>query len=211
MGDKRYLEAATWPQRGGIDGAIREARLAEPIRPATFESDVLVPFAQALISGAVLSATLAAPALLLAWDISVALVPGVVAAGALWAVLLLSNRKLLRRNEYYRGADQAPPAQRHEYTIAQPDADGQPAHWNTVITDVDPARLATFARAILNGQSTAVAAWTGTGKLLTRDEYEDLRDQLVNHGFARWGRDRNQGWALTAKGSAWFKQLAETS
>ena len=77
----------------------------------------------------------------------------------------------------------------------------------------DLAGLPTFAKAVLNGQSTSMGRWTGRAGLFSRSEYEQLRDAMISYGYARWQNERApaQGWTLTAKGRAILNRIANES
>jgi hypothetical protein len=71
-------------------------------------------------------------------------------------------------------------------------------------------QLKNMAAGLLNNTALAVSAWTGSNGLFTRPEFENLRDELIRRGLARWnGSSRNQGAALTAAGRAVMRKLAE--
>ena len=72
--------------------------------------------------------------------------------------------------------------------------------------------LKTIARATLNGRPFSHDSWCGADKLLSRSQFEDLRNWLLKVGYARWLNDsnHNQGLVMTAKGKAFWKAISET-
>ena len=71
--------------------------------------------------------------------------------------------------------------------------------------------LRTIAKATLNGRPFTLASWAGDGRMLSRSQFEDLRDWLIKAGYAKWAdeRSRNKGVVVTAKGKAVMRGLAK--
>ena len=96
----------------------------------------------------------------------------------------------------------------HEYHVKDDSQTG--AHWQMMISlEIDPDRLRQFAKGLVEGRSTGTSTWTGERGLFERTEFEQLRDELISRGFAKWSKSKNRGWHLTSKGTAWFTALAE--
>ncbi len=75
---------------------------------------------------------------------------------------------------------------------------------------IDESVLGQFARAILAGRPAGERNWTGQGQPFSLNEYTDFRDELIERGLFVW-KNRNahqQGFRLTARGRAVFKELA---
>jgi hypothetical protein len=70
--------------------------------------------------------------------------------------------------------------------------------------------LRAVARATVNGRAFSLASWAGSGKLLSRSQFETLRDWLLTADYAGWIDDKNhaQGIAFNSKGKAFWRALA---
>ncbi len=79
--------------------------------------------------------------------------------------------------------------------------------------DVDPARMRQVARALADGRAFSERALTGTGLLAGRLEFNQVREEMLEAGLARWKvqQERRQGVELTSKGRAVMRGLAEKS
>lgn len=72
--------------------------------------------------------------------------------------------------------------------------------------------LGQYARAVRSGRETGYRHWAGKGKpFVSRKEYEDFREELMCQGLAKWKDEnaRTQGFKLTARGTAVFKELSK--
>lgn len=75
-------------------------------------------------------------------------------------------------------------------------------------------KIPALADGLVNGQRTfAMTTWVGAGNLLSRKEWEDIREALLARGLAVWknAEAHEQGVELTAAGRVIFRQLADRS
>lgn len=74
----------------------------------------------------------------------------------------------------------------------------------------DPARLADFARGILDGQPISERQWSGAGALFSQNEFRAVRDAFMARGWLRWvdARYPQQGIELSPAGRAALRGLA---
>jgi len=81
-------------------------------------------------------------------------------------------------------------------------------NWAFRWISLDPERLKKFAYESLNGRPFSVRAWTGTGRLMSEGEFNNLRDDFLGAGCAlpRSEKDDRQGFEWTDKG---LKVLSE--
>lgn len=171
----------------------------------------LVPFAQALVCG--LAALLLATPVAIwqgwpAWSVLIAGMAGFVYA---WLALMKYFNSLLRITEHVIPDKQPAPAQPEVKTRRvrlEIQEDNQ--HETRVELPIDADKLATVAKACLNGRPFSVANMAGRGKPLTRAEYETLRDWLLSCDYLRWVDDSNRqaGVIFTKKGEALLRALA---
>ena len=194
---------------------FRSMNREEPQAMAGLESHVMVPAAWAGLTG-VFVAMAALPAfLLLAHDVWwLALWLGALSALLVWLARVLKLDIVLWRVESITGADlnrdgqvgqPAPETLRIEVT-ERTDSGGRVAYLNWPGTE---AELTTFARAVLAGAPLAREHWTGAGKPMSRKQFEQLVDRLLELGWVRY-RDggKTQGLELSPAGRAMFRELA---
>lgn len=76
--------------------------------------------------------------------------------------------------------------------------------------DIDRERLAMLGLLLDRGATFSHASLAGAGKILSRSEYETLREAWLMAGLVRWvnDRSRNQGLELTGKGRALARGFA---
>jgi len=215
--DNRYVVERF---HSGAGMAVPRATVEEfltPAREATVSADVVVPFLQSMVTG--LMATLVAGALVvglrLQWQYS--LLAGGLALCMTWLYLLADHRKSLWSVERYE-QDIAQPAaptsaerdrpQNVKVKLEVNESTGRIRYGHLPI---DLERLSAMARSINNGRPFSVSAWSGRGKLLSRSEFEALRDWLLESGYARWRDDnnRNLGVEFTRQGAAFWRGVAE--
>ena len=183
---------------------------SEPVRAASWESDVLVCFGQSLGSGAFVTLFACGLAVWQGWPWFIPALAGAFTAAAVWFVTVADGRSMLRRVERIVNRDldgdgfKGEPVQ-HEYTVREQRADGSES-WQIIVgLPIEPDTLREFARGVLAGR-TSTHSWAG---VLERKHFEQVRDRLISGGFARWSTgNKNQGWELTSKGRAWFTALA---
>jgi len=205
----------------GAGMAVPRATVEEyltPARAATISADVVVPFLQALLTGLMATAVAGGVVLGLRWQWQIAPLAGGLALCMTWLYLLADHRKSLWSHERYeRDLEQpapAAPAERDrpkevKVKLEVEESTGRIRYGHLPI-DVD--RLSAMARALNNGRSFSVSVWSGRGKLLSRSEFETLRDWLLESDYARWRDDnnRNLGIEFTRRGVAFWRGLAES-
>ena len=186
------------------------AEFLRPARAAGVGSDVMVPLLQAAVSGFVIGLLSLWPTIRFFWAWYIPLIIGGVAFAAAWFTLLKSHRQSLWDVERFTNElhqEQPEPAQM--YVKLRIDEDGQ--HTKFVDLPLDPAQLQTIARATVNGRSFSLASWAGRGKLLSRSQFETLRDWLLDNDYGRWADENNHaaGFDFTNKGRALWRGLVE--
>ena len=84
----------------------------------------------------------------------------------------------------------APAGKRHEVAdrvlhCVEGDGPKAPARRLHVSASIDDARLAIWARGVLDGQGLGYREWTGKGRLFKGTEYATIRAELQKMGYAR--------------------------
>jgi len=171
----------------------------QPARPADFRSDVLVPLAQSVLTGVLLSGLVAFLVWRQSWDgdlgvlfLGLALTVSCLA----WVVLLAQHRRLLWAAEKLTRVDL-----NGDKTVGDPrdrllvlNASQGKAQQ---VRRENEARRADFVDFVsrLPHKGTSLRAWESE---LGRDSYAEFRDALLKLGWARWrSHDQRKGWALT--------------
>jgi hypothetical protein len=169
----------------------QELRFEQPTRTPTAQGDVLVPLAQAGISG--LLAGVLSGVVLLATEAGVsAWIPAAIGAavgGFVWAKLLVDHRRLLRSTEVWTRRDKDPIAAQPQGIRLEVKRDRGP--------DIGPGYLfaelpttaqafRTWAQGVTGGRSLAQSAWTGKGRPFSRSDYEELLAFLERARVVRW-------------------------
>jgi len=194
------------PPGASIDRAI-------PIRAPEVGGDVLVPLLRAVISGAMLAALSGVAALVIGWPWWVPVGVAGMFSVAVWFSCGLSD-KLLWASEIVTGKD-----------LDQDGRIGQPATVRVEVSDLDqrqlrfmelpgtPEALQQLAHGVLTGKTLAEAEWTGKGRPYSRNEFRDMRAQLLERGIVTWRNDEapSQGVELTRVGRAVFDEIARTT
>jgi hypothetical protein len=192
---------------------------SQPARGASRESDVLVPFLQAAITGAFTAIMLGIGAGVVvhwqAWPwwyvaIVVALSWLFVTSGV-WLRLLNDSRELLWKVESWtdRDLDQdgttGKPQEPTETVRLEIEANNNGRH-SSFFHDLptEPAVFTTWVQVAVNGQSLAVGHWTGNGRPFSRSDYEALLDFLQGAGVVAWQNPDApaQGRRVTKPGKA---------
>jgi len=186
-----------------------------PARDASLASDVLVPVIQALIT-AMVSMMIVTPIVFAAdLDWRFIFVAGGLALAATWLYLLSEHRRSLWTHERYENEPARPSAP------SEPTQHKKPAIRLEIREDknrvrfahlpVDLERLSAMARAINNGRGFSTSQWSGSGKLLSRSEFESLRDWLIDSDYAAWRDDANHslGTEWTSKGRSFWRGIAD--
>lgn len=73
-----------------------------------------------------------------------------------------------------------------------------------------PEKLPALAAGLLTGREFAQTTWTGSGQLLSRGEFDAIRDAMLKRGLAAWKNPEahSKGCVLTAPGRAVCRRLA---
>ena len=210
--DRFYSGAGTAVPRATVEEFLT------PARSATVSADVVVPFLQALVTGLMTTLVAVVPVYFLRLPFQVTLLAGGIALCMTWLYLLADHRKSLWSHERYERdieqpvapslIDQARPKE-VKVKLAVNESTGRMRFGHLPI---DHERLCSMARALKNGRSFSVSAWSGRGKLLSRSEFETLRDWLLDSNYAQWRDDhnRNLGVEFTSRGEAFWRALAES-
>lgn len=185
------------------------SEITEPVRPPSVAADVLVPVCQSLAYAlAVLVGGLVACGVF-EWPAWYAL-----AAAGITFALAVPGRMHGVGDTLWRTASPVvpdPPAPqpaqvRIELTEQTPGGGVQ--RMRILDLPIDDQRLAVFARAALEGQSLALAKWTGAGRPFRRGEYVELCDRLEQAGWLIPARG-NVGARLTAAGRSMLRKLID--
>lgn len=193
--------------------AFASAERRTPFRPQNIESDFLTPLAQALGTGAFVSAG----GIYMAWFYHGVywyhgLAFGVIAAGAYWLIAMAWNRNLLWATERIIGADldgdgyegqpETPPV-RLEVVHQDQDRAFSKMFRFDLPDQVTEDDFLNFARGVTQeGRGLAETAWIGRGKPFSRKTYNDLLASLDQAGVIRWVDQANHvaGRELTGSG-----------
>lgn len=191
-----------------------------PARPASFESDVLVPASQAMITGLVSLLPTGVLTAVFGWDWRVALLLSGGVMVVSWLYLLNAHRKLLwlveelsRRDvdgdgQVGKPAPPAPPV-RLEVAHAEPSGMVHRRQLFELPQGVSDEMFRSFARrAPLMGISLAV--WTGRSGEFSRAQFEALMQMLDDAGIVAWVNPdkRSLGRYLTGAGRAALRHFA---
>lgn len=182
----------------------------EPARAGNLHSDVLVPFAQAAVTGTLTALS----ASLLSWlfitsdtTVNLYLFVGilVLVTFAMWIKLLGVYNQLLWKAERFTGKDfdgdgVVGEPDRIVVEVRTPDS----SHVEFLHYEVARDALEEFARAALSGESLAVNRWVGKQSPFSRAQFEQLRSAMIADGILAERRGKT---VLTAKGQEVFKQM----
>ena len=182
---------------------VAEAGAFERIAPARapeLRADVLVPLCQALVSGIVAGGLWAGGAAALGADFWAVFIASVaIFGGAAWFILLADHRRSLWVRERRESRDidgdghVGEPQQSRPPILVNPYR-GQRARE----ADDRAALLETWAEFVRGcAIDTTQRAWE---RRIGRDQYQEMRDALIDSGWARWRNEADQraGWELAA-------------
>lgn len=207
---------------GVVAGALAsddwlEARFETPTRTPTAQGDVLVPLAQAAISG--VFAGILAGVGILATDAPIsgwaAVALGAVVAAGAWCWLLRDHRRLLRSVEVLTRRDDLPaiePADRLQVEVIEPAAGGNGKAWTLADLPADRRIMAMIARDVANGARHLSSRDLASIPGLSRDKARELLQSLEGAGLIAYpsGRNHPDGGQWTARGRALARGLTET-
>lgn len=208
---------------GGVANDFSEWTRTIPTRAPTASGDVVVPLAQAAITGFVFGLTSGAIAYVQAWPawVPVAVGSGVFALAWMW--LLADHRSLLRVTETIIGRDLDGDGQVGQPAASETVRVEVVEHHNEAgdTSNVDSMRffelpatrsaLRHFAREALNGVELSERAMAGKGRPISGPRFRNLRDSLIEAGYLRWASesDHRQGAAVTRKGAEFFQAVVK--
>jgi len=182
-----------------------------PARSASIAADVVVPFLQSAVTAIVTAIVSLFPLYILELPLQFSLLAGALAMGMMWLYLLSEHRRSLWSHERFEHEPEPPAARPKEVGVklAVNESNG---HMRFGHLPIAHDTLVTMARALENGRSFSVSGFTGRGKLLSRSEFETLRDWLLDSDYAQWkdGNNRNLGIEFTSRGAAFWRALAES-
>lgn len=186
----------------------------------TMTVSVYIPAIQSLITGLTSGTAVASLAGLAAWP------PGwtwLQTAGASWTIIQAITWILLLR----RWASFASPTSQPAFDT--PESDPATIHEPKtirleIITNagrttqymdlpITEAQLTAIAQGLTHGIHFTEAAWTGKGKLLSRSQFRQIRDELVKRQLLVPAslKDHRQGYVLNRAGSELIRQFAAVS
>lgn len=189
-----------------------------PMREPTIPGDVKVPLAQATITAAVIAASITvvtSPQHGSDWIPTAILTFGVTLTAS-WLWLLADHRSLLRTVERITQRDlnndgriaEQPIIKRVSFNAVEQTAAGRYLRSRRIdIPRGDEKAIVEMARGISADEPFTQRRWA---HLYNRDEFNTLRDTLIQHGYAVWrdSNDRKLGIDLLAPGRALFRALA---
>ena len=188
-----------------------------PTRGATIEGDVRVPLAQAMITAVAVAVPIA---LLTASGHGSAWIPisafGVTLTAS-WLWLLADHRSLLRTIERITQRDldhdgriaEQPIVKRVSFNAIELSPAGRYLRSRRInIPRGDEKAIAEVARGISADEPFTQRRWA---HIYNRDEFNELRDTLIQHGYIVWrdNNNHNSGVDLLAPGRSLFRALAE--
>lgn len=188
-------------------------------KPESLISAVLVPLAQAVITGLFIGLAIGAAAALFALE-----KPGVwgLAAGCIVMALawLAYRSRWSMVVEKALGVDinldgfigDPPPEETRTVRIELVQDGGSRGDWIDLPTS--PERLALLGDGLLNsGRTFNLSSWTGRGQPFTRREFEALRAALLERGLLVWRTPGSpaQGVELSPAGRAIMRRFASTT
>ena len=201
---KRYGTTAPWARPAqDLPQEVAEIETSQPARPADLVADLVVPFGQAMITGALLAGLFV---VLLAevvpdFDGDLLKVWAMIALGIAalaWLLLLVDTRRLLWAIEKLTGRD-----------LDNDNQVGKPTERVVIVNAAKAQQEATqqanTQRASDFSQFVAGLATKGTSQRswepeLGRATYQDYRDALIRLGWARWKSIKRDGQPNETKG-----------
>jgi hypothetical protein len=211
-------------QQGGItlpptSPEIEAVRADEVVRTqyVSFETAVVVPTLQALVSGALVGATGGLAAGMVHWD-NALWVWGLTTFGTasvLWLAMLDRWQKIQWEREFWR--PEAPQAQVVQQTnnVERISVDVRQDNRTTTILhlNVSAERLAEVAKLVLNGRPFVERSFCGSNGLLSQTQFREMRDELIQRGLLTWRNPESpqQGTIFEPSGYALMRRLAGVS
>jgi hypothetical protein len=205
---KRYNESTPWARAESPPQVTAET----PARAASVTSDLVVPLAQAAVTGGLLAglAVFILGELAPGWDVDrwkvwAGLALGIAAVA--WGILLWDTRRLLWTAERLTGLDLDGDRQVGKPQERLVILNAGQAH-REAEAQAQAERVSEFARfvAAIPVKGTAQRTWEGE---LGREVYQQYRDALFRLGWAGWCSTRKNGRPNTRRGWELVKPAAE--
>lgn len=205
-----------WQAPDGDYGGNVEMSRTQPARPASLESDVIVPLLQSLATGFVIGASSAPVAYFLQWHWTTPLIIGGATVTITWLSLLGAHRKLLWLIETVSkiGDEPAPPApvtKPISLEVKHRDPAGKIGRFQYIDLpkNVTQEMFVEWSKSVLHGsKSVAQSSWCGNGKLFSKPVYSDFVAAMMDAGIlALKGQDKSQGYRITNGGKHALRSL----
>lgn len=215
------VAATPWAQSSGGNTQADYYR-QQPARPADLVGDVLVPLAQAFISGLAIMPISMAILSLSGYQFSTAAKGGAIVGGVvfcgMWFLLLKAHRKLLWAIEEITNSDLnqdgytgQPQLQRVQLEVTHKK---EGAATSQKILEfpktVTPFKARRFCEIALT-DGISESSCTGGGKPISKKELKEIWQQFLNLGYGEWldPHNHSQGRELTAYGRAALQAYVE--
>ena len=192
----------------------------QPARESNIHSDVLVPLAQASITGTLIGASASAIFLLLVskdTDVAVYIfsVTFVLVTAVVWMQLMRDRNQLLWKVERLTGKDFNGDGVVGEPETLRIELSAVNEHGFQYMETLDipgsASKFREFACGVLSGRAISIASWTGQGGLYSKREFVALRDELLKRGWLKWRNPHApaQGVTLTRKGRSALERICQ--
>lgn len=200
---------------------FRSAEFLQPARAADVASDVVVPVLQAAVTGAVVGLASIGPVAFWGQSWVWCVAAGGGSFAVTWLLLLKDHRRSLWSIERIEGLVDAvlgdePEPERERPVLGvklevKEKREGRKSSYKIQELGIDEETLRKVARMVSNGIAFSTSGLSGSGKPLTRAQFEELRSFLIGAGYACWvnPKSRAAGVDLLATGRALFRRLAE--
>lgn len=207
--DRRFQQSTT--KLPEMPPGIQSIERRTPVHPPTIGGQVVVPLLRAAITGGWVALAFVVIAVASGWPAWVPVVVFLLVGLVVWCWHGLSDR-LLYLVESITGRDIDQDGEVGRPVVHVEVSDLNERQWRFMDLPGTPEALQELARGVLAGKTLAEAEWTGTGRPYTRNEFRDLRAQLLERGIVTWRNEKHpaQGVELTRPGRAVFEQLART-
>lgn len=188
--------------------------MAESSEQSSLRAGALLPLAQAAITGILAGAgavsVWALSRSVNAWTVFISVVSA--AAFIAWIAALRRWRELLEHDHGLTAPQAESESVIYPVETVRVEVSQNGGSWvDWLELPIDRERLGKLAQALASGQALSLASFGGSGKLLSRSEFERLRSELICRGLARWVSDHGHtaGAELTPAGRAVMRRLAE--
>ena len=214
--------ATPWSQAGAGGNNTADYYRQQPARPADLTGDVLVPLAQAFISGVAIMPISMSILSLSGYEFSTAAKGGAVIGGVvfcgMWFLLLKAHRKLLWAIEEITNTDLnqdgytgPPQLQRVQLEVTHKKEGAATSQKILEFPQtVTPHKARRFCEIALT-DGISESSCTGGGKPISKKELKEIWQQFLNLGYGEWldPHNHNQGRKLTDYGRAALSAYVE--